>query len=198
LSIVGYSWGGLLALLHRIHAARHGTRSPDRLVLIDPAPASRQFRRRFEEEFARRQASPDVAALRAELASSGLREASPEEYRHRVFELSVAGYFADPRAARDLTPFRVLGRVQQSVWESLGDFDIAADLRSTAPHPPSLVVHGRDDPIPVASSTEIAEAIGAQLVVIDGSGHVPYVEQPRVLFAAIRSFLGETNHVVRG
>ena len=41
----------------------------------------------------------------------GAALSDPETYRQRLFELSVAGYFADPRRARDLTPFRITGRV---------------------------------------------------------------------------------------
>ena len=33
----------------------------------------------------------------------------------------------------------------------------------------------------------------ASFVVIDDSGHVPYVEQPEALFAAIRLFLESTS-----
>ncbi len=197
-SIIGYSWGGLLAVLHYIASAADPIQRPARMVLIDPAPLTRQYRARFEAEFARRQAGPEVAALREALAASGLRETDPDTYRHRAFELSVAGYFADPTAARDLTPFRVMGRVQQSVWESLGDFDVTVDLARVAPHPPALVVHGREDPIPLESSEGAARALGARLVVIDGSGHVPYVERPDALFPAIREFLDETAHLARG
>ncbi len=189
-TIVGYSWGGLLALLYAARAARDGSLpQPSRLALIDPAPVTRQFREEFEAEFARRQASPTVQALRDELAGSGLRERDPEEYRHRVFEVSVAGYFADPRAARNLTPFRVVGRVQQSVWESLGDYDLVGDGTLSAIDCPSLIVHGRQDPIPLASSEACARAIGAKLVTLEACGHVPYVEQPAALFDALEPFL---------
>jgi proline iminopeptidase len=198
LTLVGYSWGGLLTLLYLTSAARSGAPMPRRIVLIDPAPLSRQYRARFEAEFARRQASPEVATLRDELAASGLRERDPDAYRHRAFELSVAGYFADPQAAKDLTPFRVIGRVQQSVWDSLGDFDLTNDLTRVKPAPPALVVHGREDPIPLESSEQLAQSLGARLVVIEGSGHVPYVEQPKALFRAVRDFLTETESLVRG
>jgi proline iminopeptidase len=90
-----------------------------------------------------------------------------------------------------------MGRVQQSIWESLGDFDVVGDLAGTTSPPASLVMHGRDDPIPLASSESVARQLGARLVVIEGSGHVPYVEQPRALFSAMREFLDETAHLVQ-
>jgi len=190
LTLVGYSWGGLLALLFAREAvAQRVSPMPSRLVLIDPAPVTRHFRNEFEREFSRRQASPEVQALRDELASSGLRDRDPAAHRQRSFELSVAGYFADPRAARDLTPFRVTGRVQESVWASLGDYDLLADPEFRAITSPTLIVHGRQDPIPLASSEHCASALRATLVVLDQCGHVPYVEQPHALFAAIDDFL---------
>ena len=193
LTIVGYSWGGLLAMLYAVRAFHGETRHvPTRLVLIDPAPVTRQYRREFEDEFSRRQGGARVAELRAELAGSGLRERDPDAYKQRAFELSVAGYFADPAAAHDLTPFRVIGRVQQSIWDSLGDFDLLAPGALETVTCPTLIVHGREDPIPLASSQAAARAVGAELVVIDGSGHVPYVEQPQALFAAVRDFLRRT------
>lgn len=190
LVIVGYSWGALLALLFSIEAAAgRTTHRPTRLALIDPAPVTRAHRQTFEAEFARRQSSPEVAKLRSDLAESGLRESDPDAYRQRTFELGVAGYFADPTAAHDLTPFRVTGRVQQSVWESLGDFDLLAPGQLDSIHVPALIVHGRQDPIPLESSEAAAHAMGAELVVIEGSGHVPYVERPDALFPALRRFL---------
>jgi len=191
LSLVGYSWGGLLALLYAIEAYRGAGTRPVRMVLIDPAPTSRGARIAFETEFARRQNSDAVAKLREELAASGLREKNHDAYRQRMFELSVAGYFGRLERARALTPFRVVGRIQKSVWESLGDYDLRNALSTV--RCPTLVIHGRQDPIPLESSEAVTQALpNARLVVIDESGHVPYVEAPDVLFAAIRRFLDET------
>ncbi|MFN2603468.1 MAG: alpha/beta fold hydrolase [Gemmatimonadaceae bacterium] len=184
LTVVGYSWGGLLATLYALEAVE----SPvDRLVLIDPAPFARQYRMQFEDEFRKRQQKPAIQKMRGELDASGLRERDPDAYRQRLFELSVAGYFAHPENARNLTPFRVIARTQQTVWDSLGDYDLFPRLREI--HCPTLIVHGRDDPIPVASSIEGAERMKARLVLLDDCGHVPYVEQPAGLFSALDEFL---------
>ena len=188
LTIVGYSWGAMLAMLYAIEAAAgRVTPRPARLALLDPAPITREYRATFEAEFARRQAGPEVAALRAELMASGLRERDPDAFRQRTFELSVAGYFADPRRARDLTPFRVTGRVQQSIWRSLGDYDLRAELATL--RVPSFVAHGRQDPIPLASSEDVARALGTECLVLDDCGHVPYVEQPDLLLPPLLRFL---------
>jgi proline iminopeptidase len=187
LTLVGYSWGGLLAMLYAVSGL-----SPrvSRLVLIDPASPSRAHRREFEVALAERQASVWIANERAALAASGLRERDPDAYRQRGFELSVAGYFDDPAMAKNLTPFRVTNRVQQSIWESLGEFDVLPGLQRLGI--PALVIHGRQDPIPLASSEAVASALNARLVVLDHCGHVPYVERPAQLFAAMRMFLRES------
>src|ERR1051325_5323441 len=101
LTLVGYSWGGLLALLYAIESfAGRTEHRPERLILIDPAPMNRAFRGQLEAELARRQEIPAIAERRHALVESDLRERDPNAYRDRAFELSVAGYFADPAAAK--------------------------------------------------------------------------------------------------
>lgn len=192
-SIVGYSFGGMLALLYMLEAQKHSSmKMPSRLALIDPAPLRMEYRREFEAEFSRRQTSLAIRKMREELAESGLRESDPDAYRQRAFELAVAPYFADVSKAVNLTPFRVTGRVQTSTWESLGpDYDIVKALKPA--EFPVLFVHGRDDPIPPASSEEGAKAMGAELVLLDDCGHVPYVEQPDRLFTALDTFFAATD-----
>lgn len=204
LTLVGYSWGGLLALLYAI-AAAGGFRdeglaftasasapAPVRMVLITPAPATTAFRAQFSAELARRQREPWIAAERAAIATSGLRERDPAAYAKRIFELGVAGYFKDPARARELTPFRVIARVQQSVWESLTGYDLTAKLALV--EAPTLVIHGAHDAIPLASSSLIASALPhGELVVLDESAHVPYVEGEAAFFAAVREFLQRTS-----
>ena len=170
-TVLGYSWGGLLALLH---AVEHPERVA-RLALVSPAPIRRAGRVRFEENFAARMQAPELVAARGELQASGLRERDPDAYRRRAFELSVAGYFRDPEAVRDLTPFRVTGRTQQAVWDSLGDYDLSGDVGRL--DIPARSFHGRHDPIPLEEAEHTARLLGAELVVFDESGHCPYVEE---------------------
>lgn len=186
--LAGYSWGALLAL-HVLVATRDGGGAmPPWCVLLSPAPYLPDDRATFDAEFQRRQLSPEVAGLRAALQASGLRETDPDAYRQRAFELSVAGYFAHPERSTNLTPFRVQGRVQQSTWASVDGAALLAALPRI--RVPTLVVHGTRDPIPLASAEATARAIGAAVVALEDCGHVPYVEQPEALRAALDAFVG--------
>jgi proline iminopeptidase len=187
LTLCGYSWGGLLALLYLLeHPGR-----VERLALVSPAPPTVAYRRRFEEEFARRMAAPEIVRAREELRASGLREQDPAAYQRRAFELSVAGYFRDFHDAKNLTAFRVNARTQQAVWDSLGEYDLRPRLRehsSRFPLAPSLVVHGTFDPIPIAGSREVAQILGAELIELP-VGHCPHVEATDAFVRALDGFL---------
>lgn len=172
LTLCGYSWGGLLALLYL-------TEHPgcvERLALVSPAAPTREYRDAFDAEYARRMASPEIQRLRKSL---------------QPFELAVAPYFRDPDDARRLTPFRVTGRTQKEVWDSLGDYDILAKLgtlSSLLPLLPSLVLHGTFDPIPVAGARALAEVLGTTLIELP-TGHCPHVEATEQFTRALDAFL---------
>jgi pimeloyl-ACP methyl ester carboxylesterase len=55
----------------------------------------------------------------------------------------------------------------------------------------TLVLHGRSDGlVPLAQAEALAEGIpGAELVVLEGAGHVPMLEQPEAFVAAVHGFL---------
>jgi proline iminopeptidase len=187
-TVLGYSWGALLALLY---ATEHPERIAQ-LALVSPAAVSAEGRREFERRFAERMRDPRVLEAREELQQSGLRERDPEAYRKRLFELSVAGYFRDPGAARHLTPFRVTGRTQDAVWKSLADYDLTDSLSRISV--PALVAHGRYDPIPIETAERTAKLLNARWEVFQSSGHVPYVEEFERFVQVLDGFLPHESH----
>lgn len=187
LTLLGYSWGGLLAVLYALeHPNRTG-----RLALVASAPLTATWRDEFERRFAARMAEPGLARARAELTASGVSRSDPERYRRLAFTLSVAGYFRDPAQARDMTPFRVTARTQQAVWDSLGSYDLRDRVARTFPHgqaPRSLVVHGTYDPMPIESARETAALLAAGVIELP-TGHAPHVEATDQFVRALDPFL---------
>jgi proline iminopeptidase len=174
LTLVGYSWGGLLA---QLYATEHPERVA-KLALVSPAPARAADRERMRARMAASQKRPEVEAFKQSLDLSD---------RKNRFALAVAGYFVDPRRALGLTPFLVTQRAEEAAWRSLGDYDLLPRLREL--RVPAFVAHGADDPIPIESAREIASALGAEMVEIPRCGHVPYIEGADALFPPLRLFL---------
>ena len=187
LTLLGYSWGGLLAVLYALeHPDRVG-----RLALVAPAPLTARWREEFERRLAARLADPRIVRARAELSASGLAQRDPEKYRRLAFALSVAGYFKDPSRAKELTPFRVTARTQQAVWQSLGNYDLRDRLRGTFPKgrtPRSVVVHGVYDPLPIESARETAALLDTGVIEL-ATGHAPHVEATEDFVRALNGFL---------
>jgi len=96
LTLCGYSWGGLLAVLYFRRASRT-RRTPGARCSASPTA---EYRRQFEEEFARRMAAPEIKRERDALRASGLRERDPLPTNGGAFELSVAGTFATSTTRR--------------------------------------------------------------------------------------------------
>jgi proline iminopeptidase len=187
LTLLGYSWGGLLAVLY---ALEHRDRV-EHLALVSPAALTARWRAEFERRFQARMSDPWIARARAELAASGLGQQDPERYRRLAFALSVAGYFRDPSHAAQMTPFRVTARTQQGVWESLGDYDLEDRVRQTFPKgkaPRALVVHGSYDPMPIESARETAALLDTGVIEL-ATGHAPHVEATEDFVRALDGFL---------
>jgi len=187
LTLCGYSWGGLLAVLYLLE---HPERVA-RLALVSPASPTAALREEFERRFAERMSAPEIVAAREALRTSGLRERDPAAYQRRAFELSVAGYFRDPADARNLTPFRVTARTQQEVWKSLGDYDLRPrlqELHTQRLTPATFILHGTYDPIPIEGSRELAAILKADLVELP-VGHCPHVEATEQFVASVSAHL---------
>ena len=131
--------------------------------------------------------APEVFQRLAEGWQSGDRERALrvgwEVNVSRAFAQDEQAYEAFRRAALDLpVPVPVImGQVQ-----AIGGHDTAARLGDISA--PTLVVHGTDDEmLPVQNGRMIAERIpGARLEVLEGVGHLFWVEEPERSAALLR------------
>jgi proline iminopeptidase len=193
MSLVGHSSGAVFAAMY---AAAHPG-NVERLVLLDPAPATGAFVDQFTANRVARTA-PEQLARQGELVGLFLSGqvtdpvASCEELFHSIFR----PYFADPARVDGVRfcdePAPAAANSVFTLLVGMSAFDAQWDAapmlrRITAP---TLVVHGAADVIPAASSQYYAANVaGAQLVTIDGAGHFPWLERPTEFFTTVNTFL---------
>ena len=78
--------------------------------------------------------------------------------------------------------------VDRFTLRSLGEWDWRPALRAVAA--PTLVIRGTMDHVPLESAREWAAAVpNGRLLLLEGSGHFPYLDAPEKFFAAAATFL---------
>jgi proline iminopeptidase len=181
-AVLGHSYGGYTALQLALSF-------PDRvshLVLCDTAAAGPDWDRAMERA-ARLGASEEVL----EQAAQGFAdEAGVRDW----LELMTPAYFphSDPGVGgRVFADVRIDLAADQRGTELLGSFDAGPRLDEI--RAPTLVVAGRDDFLyPPEDQEKLRAGIpGAALVLIEGSGHLPFVETQELFLEALRAFLAQ-------
>lgn len=163
------------------------------LVLLNPAPPfAPELREQFMKEMSSRRTPEDADEIQRIEASSEY-EAGDAAAVERYYQVFYVPFFNDRQVALAtqyrLTENRSKNRdTAQRIFADLGEHALPTKLSSIAC--PTLVIHGEHDPVPVASSAAIADAIPlGQLVVIPGSSHYGFLESPETVAAAVDTFL---------
>ena len=181
--VVGHSWGGHLAL----HVAEA---MPERLLgvlAVDPLGAVGDGRwPEFDEEMFRR--TPEAVRERAreldELSTAGEAD---DELALEGFALVWPAYFADPDAAPPMPEVRISSARSAEMVPSIQAALPALEAGLPQIRVPVGFVHGSRSPMPLAASTDAAERIpGAWVEVVEGAGHLVWVEAPGAVRVALR------------
>ena len=193
LTLMGHSWGAAVAA---VYAIRYPSRV-GRLLLVGPIPMTRaQFatvparldarrdsalRRRLEEYRLKRAANPGDAAICREYYLAWF---PPHFADARNLSTSRGDFCAGtPEALANKA-----NSVDRFTMASLGDWDWRQALGKVAA--PALVVHGTMDGIPPETGREWAKALpNGRFLLLEGSGHFPYLEVPDAFFKAVEGFL---------
>lgn len=168
----GLSWGGTLAL-------ELYSRHPDRVASLILADTYAGWKGSLPAD----EVAARVAGARAILA------APPDE-----FEASLPGLFAaepSPKAVAELEA--IMADARPHGFRCLIEAMATCDLRELLPRirVPALLIWGAQDarsPLRVAREFEAAIP-GAELVVIEGAGHMSNLERPAAFNSAVRTFL---------
>jgi proline iminopeptidase len=191
-SLVGHSWGAGLAALYVLEHPR----AVDNLVLIAPMEVrSTPYTAQFLEERDRRLGSQ--ARERLTELSAAFAQEHDASVCHEYYDLAMREYFSDPAKFSMLrgdfcadSPEALFNAsiVESAVLEALGDWDWRPSLQEVSAR--TLVVYGVDDVIPIESAEEWAENLSnGRLLVLQDSGHFPFVERPAAFFRAVNEFL---------
>lgn len=193
MTLLGQSWGGLLA----VHYASRYSEHVARLVLIGPMePTARLFRQRLAAEAASDPAGErELALLSTALTQGGgdpiaTCRAQDSIFNRRYYhDLGKAvqrrGDYCDVPADAPARGEVIYGAVSQS----LGEYDLRASAAQLKV--PVLIVEGAQTIIPPEGSREWARSFpDARLWLIERAGHgYPFVEGAEVFFPGLQHFL---------
>jgi proline iminopeptidase len=190
----GHSWGAALALAY---AVEHPERVEAMLHLAGTGVIDDWHEEYHANAAARR--SPDQRARHAELLA--IAKERPEQFTPELDReycvLAWLSDFADPECAEDLArkllrpygPNYDANAALSADWKRLlVDGSFAA--RVAGLNVPVLVLHGREDPRPLRLAERLAASLpNATLTVVEGAGHLPWLERSEETRAALRTFL---------
>lgn len=188
-AVLGHSFGAFIALQHAVDFPGR----PAGTIISAGVPAARHL-----EAVEANLAAFEPAELREQVTASWTREATvrtAEECR-LLWEDQIPFHFRDPRDPRieDMRAAAADIVFAPAVLRAAAAADylhIDVENRLAAVTHPVLVIAGRHDRVcPVEANAAIAEGIpGAELVVLEESAHMGYVEEPERYLAAVRAFL---------
>jgi proline iminopeptidase len=181
--VLGHSWGGGIAML----ATAADTVGVRRLVLVDPVWATSAWMPILRHAVLTRLHGQQRDAV-AHISEESL--GNPDPALHSAYSRAVyPAWFADTEMAAHFTPPDASSETGAAVLARLRreGYDWRDRLRALST--PTLVLHGEEDPLPLADSVHQFYIGTAQPVVVPSSGHMPFWEAPQRFFASIESFL---------
>jgi pimeloyl-ACP methyl ester carboxylesterase len=163
------------------------------LVLLNPAPPfAPEHREQMGKEMTSRR-TPEDAEEMQRVESSPEFEAGEVAAVERYYQLLYVPFFNDRDVALGtqyrLTENRTENRdTAKRIFADFGEHALPMKLADISC--PTLVVHSEHDPVPVAASAAIADAIPqGELAVVPGANHYGFLENPDTVVAVVGPFL---------
>jgi proline iminopeptidase len=182
----GHSWGGHLALhLAVAHPERIGG-----VVCINTLGATLEVLAEFRENLLQ-PLPPDRRAWIADVDAREEAGTATKAESLEAFGTLWPSYFADSSVVPPF-PFEEFGDGNPETFASIGEHcerrtleDGLRDVRAR-----TLFVHGTEDPLPARTASDTAALMpNATVVLFEGCGHFPWLEQPGELGRAVAGFV---------
>ena len=187
-ALMGHGFGGLLALHYALRYPEH----VGAMILIDPEPASRALWERHRAIVESRRTDEARRVMEA-VEADGYWRLDPRQVEIHTLA-ALEAFFGRPEAARNLRlgiPQSVYGNfpgTAERVRASLGDWDLFEALQGLPVR--TLIVTGDAGPFPLEAHQRLHEALPrSELVVLEGVGHYPHMEDSEGFARAVKDFL---------
>jgi proline iminopeptidase len=182
----GHSWGGHLAL----HLAVAHPERVEGIVCINTLGATLEALADFKENLLR-PLPPDRRAWVEDVDAREDAGTATKAESFEAFKTLWPSYFADSSAVPPF-PFQEFGDGNPETFASIGHHceqrTLEDGLRNVRAR--TLFVHGTDDPLPARTATDTAALMpNATVVLLEGCGHFPWLEQPGELGRAVAGFV---------
>ena len=197
ITLLGHSWGGMLSMNYMVHYPEDIAM----VLLLDPGPFDLESGRSPTDNIMSKLSIEDIAyiqmldTLLLMLFNSSVSQELDSEIEYIQTERSNIrgqGWFYDKRNANKLrlAPGDFNFKVSSFVIGDMIERKWNLKSRLEAVSIPTLIVHGRQDPVGMDNALKITNTIkGSELKIIEQCGHFPWLEQPEELFEVIRSFI---------
>lgn len=182
MTLLGHSWGAYLALAYALeHEKRLG-----KLVLVSPAPPYAE-----PEESIRRWHGFLTKKMRREIEEITKSALPPDEKANRRLQVTLPLYFHNLVALEEFrrrgisVSGREIDRFAAEAWLD----DLRPQLKRLR-LPVAIITGAHDRRIPVEVAREIESILyDAHLVVLEDSGHFPFLEQPKKFIEILKGEL---------
>lgn len=186
--LLGHSWGGLLAMKYAIGYPSH-TRS---LMLISSmAPTSELWHK--EEAIIAKKSTAEDSLARQKIMQSDLFRENPPEAIEQLLQLSFRKQFYNTDYADSLNlyvpdDYMSRSRLFGNLMPDITEYDLTKELGQMSV--PTLILYGSSEPAADLSGPVLNKLItNSEYVIIEESGHFPFIEQPVRFKTNVLNFL---------
>lgn len=186
--LLGHSWGGLLAMKYAIRYPSH----INKLMLINSMAPSTELWQKEEAKLAESLSRED-SLQRQEIIESELFTSNPPQAIKQLLELSFKKQFYEPEKAHLLDLYVPEDYMKRSrlfglLMPDLSSYNLTDELKKVSI--PTLIVYGSSEPASKISGPALHRLIpNSRYVLIEHSGHFPFIEQPVEFRRIITDFL---------
>ncbi|KAF3363345.1 Hydrolase [Chlamydiales bacterium STE3] len=191
LTLVGHSWGSLLAIEYTLAFPK---RVKSLILLHSLPPTSKGLEKYYENlDLLLKPISDQLAKIEL---SEDFKHGQLDAVRNYL-DLILQKFFYDENkilllnthlSQNTASNFFKIGELIDSDY--LGDYDLTKQLNLL--NVPTLILHGDNDPVPVKFAVKLNREIkNSRYLEIKNSGHFSFIEQPVIFFREINAFLSQ-------